>query len=514
MGSWNAVLEGYVNCLHKISSHNILSFKIGGCKAEPNREIVSCRACAQCVVCLVRSEYKTTVRDIPLPLFPSRLSPAPNLLSSFRWFYRYHRTSNDIAWLKQDIIEHLMMLLLRLLLVLSLLDGAWTAPKKTPEEELRPRLEDELLFLVTEGQSSYTRMNRLARSIVKYCRDVPTHVKQLANLLSKNNRKDTLERAVSRWARRQVWGWMMPEPYQFLMTVKAKGKSGKLSRMRTGVLLPHEMVGTVNEYPELFEFLMGSTKELFDFWKGTAETDRAWMDGHPTLNAAEDINKIIPIGIHGDDAGIFQGDKYLVVSWNSCAAQGRTTLDNRILFACILYNRLVEGVSLNQLYRVLVWSLDALATGRYPHKDHDGKEFSKCHHPDRARMAGEQIADGYCGAFSEMRGDWKFLKETFNLKEWWKAKRVCHLCRAHKKTKRLHFTQFRRDAHVRKTRLTAEQWNGYYGIGSGPHCPLAGIDGFCIWRVWADALHVLDLGVLQIVVVCCLWELSQKATKV
>jgi len=166
-----------------------------------------------------------------------------------------------------------MMLLLRLLLVLCLLDGAWTAPKKTPEEELRPLLEDELLFLVVEGQSSYTRMNRLARSIVKYCLDVPSHVKELARMLNHNNRKDNLERAVTRWARRQVWGWMMPEPYHFDMTVKAKGKTGKLTRMRTGVLLPHEMVGTVNAYPELFDFLMGSTKELFDFWKGTAETD-------------------------------------------------------------------------------------------------------------------------------------------------------------------------------------------------------------------------------------------------
>ena len=67
---------------------------------------------------------------------------------------------------------------------------------------------------------------------------------------------------------------------------------------------------------------------------------------------------------------------------------------------------------------------------------------------------------------------------------------------------------------MRNTRVSREQWNGHYGIGSGPHCPLAGIDGFCIWRVWMDALHVLDLGVLQIVVACCLWELSQKAGKV
>ena len=407
-----------------------------------------------------------------------------------------------------------MMLLLRLLLVLFLLDGSWTAPDSDSDSEndVVHLLEDELVLAVVDGGFSFTRMNRLARSIAKHCGGVPTHVKELAEML-KGERRDHLERSVNRWARRQVWGRLMPEPYRFDMTVKAKGKTGRLARMSTGVLLPHEVVGTLGAYPDLFEYLMGSAKELFDFWKGTAETDREWMDAHPTLNGAEDFEKILPVGIHGDDAGIFQGDKYLVVSWNSCAAEGRKTLDSRILIACVLFNTLVEGVSLNQLYRVLVWSLDALATGKYPAKDHDGTKFSKSHHPKRAKMAGKQIADGYRGAFSEMRGDWKFLRETFRLKENWKAKRVCHLCRAHKKISRLHFTQFRRNAPLRNTRVSREQFNGYYGIGSGPHCPLAGIDGFCIWRVWCDALHVLDLGVLQVVVACCLWELSQKAAK-
>ena len=269
-----------------------------------------------------------------------------------------------------------MMLLLRLLLVLNLLDGSWTAPDSDSENDVIHLLEDELVMSVVEGGFSHTRMNRVARSIAKYCGDVPTHVKELAEML-KRGRTDHLERAVNRWARRQVWGRLMPEPYRFDMTVKAKGKTGRLARMSTSVLLPHELVGTLSAYPELFEFLMGSAKELFDFWKGTAETDREWMDAHPALNpGAEDFEKLVPIGIHGDDAGIFQGEKYLVVSWNSCAAEGRKTLDNRMLIACILYNRLVEGVSLNQLYRVLVWSLDALATGIYPEKDHDGTEFS------------------------------------------------------------------------------------------------------------------------------------------
>ena len=35
------------------------------------------------------------------------------------------------------------------------------------------------------------------------------------------------------------------------------------------------------------------------------------------------------------------------------------------------------------------------------------------------------------------------------------------------------------------------------------------IRGFSIWRVWQDAMHTLDLGVYQILVPSCIWELTQ-----
>ena len=112
-----------------------------------------------------------------------------------------------------------MMLLLRLLLVLFLLDGS-TAPDSDSEGDVTHLLEDELVLAVVEGGFSFVRMNRMARSIAKHCGDVPAHVKELAEML-KGKRPDNLERTVNRWARRQVWGRLMPEPYKFDMTVKA-----------------------------------------------------------------------------------------------------------------------------------------------------------------------------------------------------------------------------------------------------------------------------------------------------
>ena len=54
------------------------------------------------------------------------------------------------------------------------------APHTWADAEEDMTLEDELLFLVVEGQSTFTRMHRIANSIVKHCLDVPRHVRELA----------------------------------------------------------------------------------------------------------------------------------------------------------------------------------------------------------------------------------------------------------------------------------------------------------------------------------------------
>ena len=46
-----------------------------------------------------------------------------------------------------------MMLLLRLLLILFLLDGSWTAPDSDSENDVTHLLEDELVLSVVEGVS-------------------------------------------------------------------------------------------------------------------------------------------------------------------------------------------------------------------------------------------------------------------------------------------------------------------------------------------------------------------------
>eukprot|EP00959_Pyramimonas_sp_CCMP1952_P416756 8731350-Pyramimonas_sp.AAC.1 len=60
----------------------------------------------------------------------------------------------------------------------------------------------------------------------------------------------------------------------------------------------------------------------------------------------------------------------------------------------------------------MVW----LALGIFPDVDHNGVPFGPNHHPQRAELAGQPLAGGnFIGAFSELRGDWKFQAEALGL---------------------------------------------------------------------------------------------------
>ena len=60
--------------------------------------------------------------------------------------------------------------------------------------------------------------------------------------------------------------------------------------------------------------------------------------------------------------------------------------------------------TLPALYRVFVWSLNALASGRFPTHDHLGREFDESYYPARAKLGGTLLAGGYRGVFAELRG--------------------------------------------------------------------------------------------------------------
>ena len=111
--------------------------------------------------------------------------------------------------------------------------------------------------------------------------------------------------------------------------------------------------------------------------------------------------------------GVRGGADMFVLTWGSTAVS-LPTLDSRFVFTILNGAEAVKDeaqTTLHTIYSVLLWSMRALATGRFPFKDHTGKLFSAEYMPGRFAVRGMQLAQGYIGSWAELRGDWKFLKD-------------------------------------------------------------------------------------------------------
>jgi hypothetical protein len=112
------------------------------------------------------------------------------------------------------------------------------------------------------------------------------------------------------------------------------------------------------------------------------------------------------------------------------------------------------------------------------------------------------------GAWTEPRGDWKFLKEALHLEQSYATNYICHLRRAHRHISRLLYTRFSRGARHRQTIVDPDAWLRA-ALAATHVSPLILLVGFCVFHVYFDIMHVVDLGVHQSNVPSALWELTE-----
>ena len=334
----------------------------------------------------------------------------------------------------------------------------------------------------------------------------------LAEVVAKTKHKWNYERSLHRWFRKQAFAELMPQPYNFPLTVYGTTKLS-MKRAVHACLLPHEWFGTLYAFPELFEELMtGGEANLRHFWDRSRETD--WYRSHPVIGTAKPEWQV-PIGHHGDDVGVFSGEKVLVMTWGSVAT-ALNVLDTRLIFTGIYVKQLIDDVTLDEIHKVFAWSMRCLALGIYPANDHNGRPFSLGHHPHRFALANREnplIAGGHIGVWSEMRGDWKYVAQALTLAaSFATAAKLCHLCKANRTKRRLWYTHTRRNYWpLRRTRYSHRNFVRSQRAAPGNTTgPLYDIPGFHIWRVWVDPMHSMDLGILQKLTPSTLLELTAR----
>ena len=81
------------------------------------------------------------------------------------------------------------------------------------------------------------------------------------------------------------------------------------------------------------------------------------------------------MGFSGDDAGVFNNEKVLMLLWGG-GIKNHETLFSRIVFTAVQYSRVVPEKTLDEIYEVFVWSMTWLAIGEFPPVDHKGRNKS------------------------------------------------------------------------------------------------------------------------------------------
>ena len=318
------------------------------------------------------------------------------------------------------------------------------------------------------------------------------------------------ERNLQSWAKKQMWRQLLPDPFPFNINAN---KYDEPTETLQSALLPHEVFHTLYTHaPEVFgKVMLGGDGLLEQFWREAATINDDWFRSHPVISRVANPSLMVPLGIHGDDAGVQGQEQVLVITWGSVVHK-QCTLDSRIVFTMLKVADIVPNDTMETIYNVLRWSFQALVDGEFPAADHLGQLFSKTHHPQRLKMVGKKLAGGMVGCWAELRGDWKWLKEALHLTHHYGLTDfICHRCNARKFSKDpgMRFTNFKRDASHRATCFTNSEWMAVY-LAAAIVSPLILIPGWHVTRAIFDILHTFDLGVYQVAVPSAMKELTSQ----
>ena len=106
--------------------------------------------------------------------------------------------------------------------------------------------------------------------------------------------------------------------------------------------------------------------------------DHPACQGHPVREMEDHTKHCIPIMIHGDGVPVAGLGKAWsksaeIISWSSLLAHGPTLLTHYVAF--FMYKLLMTQAGMRTCWRILCWSLECLASGVWPHSDHDGIRY-------------------------------------------------------------------------------------------------------------------------------------------
>ena len=210
----------------------------------------------------------------------------------------------------------------------------------------------------------------------------------------------------------------------------------------------------------------------------------------------------VPLGIHGDGVpfrGVFRKQSLDFITINLPSS---SLLPNLRIPFTVLNTKFHAGYQTKEaILKILLWSLDALKEGKYPSKRHDGTAWLASDR-SRATLAGSGLQKAL---LCEIRGDWDWLNNWFNIPAWNTGSGMCWLCNAR-------YVTF-------KEQTAGER---AAGLSKANFCARVEAMGKTLCPLWAwpemapqtlilpDWLHAVDQGIASDICGQLLFELANK----
>ena len=293
-------------------------------------------------------------------------------------------------------------------------------------------------------------------------------------------------------------------PPTYVFTVQAtdvRSKSMTLSRCK--VMLPHEIFAWLyaTNRSSLFDEI-SSDVILKDFWDATLASEDPHMAAHPLRTDPRDWRRrAIPLLAYGDGTRHTQRESIEFVAWSFLLARRASATSWATRYIAASWAKTAEEGrgTWEQIWRVLVWSFDALWRGFYPALDHRGDVFPEGSWA--SLRAGQPLtAEGHFGVIHRVCGDLAWFNHSLWIKPFAPgAERMCTFCAA---GRRVHpFKDYSPKASWRDTLFRPPQ------PPPSEH-PLFTLKGVGLFTLALDPMHVLDLGIFQHVIGNALFMLS------
>ena len=287
--------------------------------------------------------------------------------------------------------------------------------------------------------------------------------------------------------------------YKAKVTCKSTA-TGRPALVQIGFLLPHELFGILRERDrDLFHKVTGASNRE-KYWVHMFHVNEQWLQEHPLRERIQETpNRACGYRFFGDDTGLNKGSdrpcSISLVHYEGCELP---TWYSKLPTLVLPKHHEIDQVTMCECEEIIAWSLNILATGKWPSHRHDGTPFAA--KSWRGKRATTWLtAERHFGVYLGTLADWSWNVSHYRFPQYYGKPDICQVCTASKLPDDTIFSHFQP--------CPCRPHAGYMASLGASLSPLTKIIGWHLTTVLPESMHGGPLGCCPIVNGTCLLEL-------